>query len=1123
MDTDAQLAFGQDALKIIRAEAGQIAARIRRIAEANRGKEAQFILECDPILSEFAGRLHLKWEPLGERRVACPEGADRGIGFIDRLFNRVVVEYESPGSLRPNNDASANLRAIKQVKDYMDGLVKGEGWRSPSVAGVATDGLYFIFCRYSAGHWVQEAPVVTDESSVGRFLRLLLTFYRPPLVPEVLVKKFVADPYRVTIPTVRAFYAALGKPSSPLTRALYTQWQEFFADIAGLDPDKLKDKKELMKFARRVVGKEAVDPARMLFALYTYSALLVKLLVVAAVAPFFDPDNPDRLSDWATVEDNSLRDRLGSVEDGRFFQSIVRNFTEGDFFRWYVDEWTPGVALQVRKLLEDLSELDPDAVEQAPERVRDLLKRLYHGLFPREVRHDLGEYYTPDWLAEMVLARVDSDLFGPITGSPDKRHEQAVRVAPRLTTTRFLDPACGSGTFLVLTIRRLRQWAREAGVPEREQLLPALVKNVMGFDLNPLAVISSRANFLLSVADLLKPGDEPFELPVYLADSIVLPAGPTDGDGNGQLKLTVTPEGVYELPLRGVGRKFLVPSALASRELLGILADQLRRDVTAEIPVQAFLRSCEAKFALPAQQWQRCESTLGEVYETLSQLHRDGRNGLWADIACNMFMPLFEGGFDFVVGNPPWVNWQSLPQHYRERSHDLWVKYGLFVHGGMDTILGKGKKELSALFTYRCADIYLKPGGKLGFVITQAVFKTTGAGQGFRRFRLGEGKRLRVITVDDFSCFQPFEEATNRTAIIVLQKDQPTVFPMRSYRLWRKKGRQAVPFTATLDEASPLLTYRQLSAEPIDAQDPTSAWLTAKPPVLKALRKLLGKSAYQAYAGAYSGGANAVYWLHLVRENDDGTVRVRNITKRAKREIETKTADIEPDRLYPLLRGLEVKKWSVHPDQRARFLIVQDPQRRRGLAEAELGKTPRTLAYLKQHEALLRTRAAYKRYFKDSDPFYSMFNIADHTFAPHKVVWAEQGDFGCAVVSSLGDHPVVPDHKIMLIPFEDEEEAHYVCAMANSSPFAAAVGAYAINIQQDPHILDNLRIPKFDARSAVCRKLSELSREAHAIASGACFGTLYEIEDAVDDSARDIWGLTQAELSAVKGSLADAR
>jgi type I restriction-modification system DNA methylase subunit len=71
----------------------------------------------------------------------------------------------------------------------------------------------------------------------------------------------------------------------------------------------------------------------------------------------------------------------------------------------------------------------------------DVLKALYESLIDPVQRHDLGEYYTPDWLAAKVVRRVvDQPL-----------------------TQFVLDPACGSGTFLFQAIRRLLAAARDAG------------------------------------------------------------------------------------------------------------------------------------------------------------------------------------------------------------------------------------------------------------------------------------------------------------------------------------------------------------------------------------------------------------------------------------------------------------------------------------------------------------------------------------------------------------------------------------------------------------------------------------------------------------------------------------
>lgn len=124
------------------------------------------------------------------------------------------------------------------------------------------------------------------------------------------------------------------------------------------------------------------------------------------------------------------------------------------------------------------------------------------------------------------------------------------------------------------------------------------------------------------------------------------------------------------------------------------------------------------------------------------------------------------------------MNWESLPDDYRKDTKRLWVYHGLFPHGGMDTILGKGKKDISMLMTYSAMHDYLNPGGRLGFVITQSVFKTSGAGQGFRRFLLGNGEYIQVIAVDDMVELQPFEGASNRTSIVILEKGTQTRYPV---------------------------------------------------------------------------------------------------------------------------------------------------------------------------------------------------------------------------------------------------------------------------------------------------------------------------------------------------------
>ncbi|MGC9115989.1 MAG: Eco57I restriction-modification methylase domain-containing protein, partial [Fervidicoccaceae archaeon] len=121
--------------------------------------------------------------------------------------------------------------------------------------------------------------------------------------------------------------------------------------------------------------------------------------------------------------------------------------------------------------------------------------------------------------------------------------------------------------------------------------------------------------------------------------------------------------------------------------------------------------------------------------------------------------------FDYIVGNPPWVNWENLPEEYREVSKVLWTQYGLAEIRGK-TGLGKVKRDLAMLFLARCFDLYLKPGGRHGFLMPFTVFKTQ-AGAGFREFL---ARKTRVLVIHDMVTLYPFEGATNRTSAVVVEK-----------------------------------------------------------------------------------------------------------------------------------------------------------------------------------------------------------------------------------------------------------------------------------------------------------------------------------------------------------------
>src|SRR5207244_571306 len=95
------------------------------------------------------------------------------------------------------------------------------------------------------------------------------------------------------------------------------------------------------------------------------------------------------------------------------------------------------------------------------------------------------------------------------------------------------------------------------------------------------------------------------------------------------------------------------------------------------------------------------------------------------------------------------------------------------------------KYDISMLMTYVAADRYLRRGGKIGFVLSQTLFKTSGAGQGFRRFILPDATPFGPLIVEDMVDLKPFEGAANRTVVAVFAKGYAVRYPV-AYSRWRK-------------------------------------------------------------------------------------------------------------------------------------------------------------------------------------------------------------------------------------------------------------------------------------------------------------------------------------------------
>ncbi|MDD5689762.1 MAG: TaqI-like C-terminal specificity domain-containing protein, partial [Caldisericia bacterium] len=240
--------------------------------------------------------------------------------------------------------------------------------------------------------------------------------------------------------------------------------------------------------------------------------------------------------------------------------------------------------------------------------------------------------------------------------------------------------------------------------------------------------------------------------------------------------------------------------------------------------------------------------------------------------------------------------------------------------------------------------------------------------------------------------------------------------------------------------------------------------------------------------------------------------------------VENIQCAIEPDLLYPLLRGRDVRRWKAEPS--AYIIMAQDPVKRKGIDE-DIMKTkyPKTYMYLKRFEEVLMQRKSrgIKDMIKNGAPFYTMFAVGDYTFAPYKVIWPNiASEITSSVISYKDNKLILPQHIITLVACDTLEEAHYLCAIMNSNIVNFALQAYSMRGGKsfgDPHVLQNIYIPKFSSKSYLHLYLANLSEKAHELSKNEDVEKIEKIEKEINEVSAQIWGLTEEELKEINISL----
>ncbi|MBU8711118.1 N-6 DNA methylase [Brevibacillus parabrevis] len=996
-------------------------------------------LGCESILKNHLPQIGVQYDARYEVTVSN--------GRIDALFHHLITEYKEPGKLATRNGYD---RATEQALQYIENLAKENKESTDKYIAVLLDGKNIGFVRFNQSNKKIISPLLPiNFESIRLFLKYIHSLNYKALTTSNVLSDF-GPQSKITGNVIRALWSRFQNHRDTRTSMYFTEWRRLFGQVSGFGQF-TGPEHGVNSIAKQLGIDINKKPAEFIFVLHTYYSILIKLIAV-----FIIENAKETSGIYNTFKTSSLEEKksmIESMENGTIFRRLgITNFLEGDFFAWYLNEWDESSAAAILEVQECLCDYEPSTPSLMPESVRDLLKTLYERLLPKQIRHDLGEFYTPDWLAHYTI-----------------------NASGFLPSDKILDPTCGSGTFLVLCIKEKIDQLQKVMSPDA--LVKHILSHVYGFDLNPLAVIASRTNYLLALGDLLGYADGDIEIPVYLSDAILSP----QKQDKGYTYRIETTMGPIEL---------IIPDQVVSNGFLGTVLIQVE-----ELIIQTAEQFCTQEQARKHLKESMIRLGLSEsisdivkLYDDIMELEKKNWNRIWCRIIKNHFSSATLKNFDVIVGNPPWLRWTNLPDIYRNSIKEFCVNYGLF---SKDRFVGGIETDISTVILYSTAEKWLKQNGKLAFLITRSVFKTESS-EGFRKFEIPNDRKtkFRVMKVEDFTSIKPFEGATNKPALILLEKgNKNTEYPV-PWIVWSKKNKNRISDDSSLQTVIDNTIRSEMSAYPIYADG--GPWLTLTPEYVDQCIQLInrqGEHNYPARKGICTDRNGIYYGAILDKRGRTDVIFENNPDLGRTTGIPIIRSILEKDLIYPIARGREVSSFQWEFGN-VYGIVPQDKMD--GFPEdfmrLNYNKTLRFFREFENNEVHhLTTRGSFRRYqAKRNAPFYSSWNVGEYTFAPYKVAWSEiSGSFQACVLSSISSpywetkRIVIPDHKLYFVPLYSESEAHFLCALLNAPQIEEFVMGYVETTQIGTHVTEYLNLPKFDESNDYHQELSQLSLNAH--------------------------------------------
>jgi hypothetical protein len=451
----------------------------------------------------------------------------------------------------------------------------------------------------------------------------------------------------------------------------------------------------------------------------------------------------------------------------------------------------------------------------------------------------------------------------------------------------------------------------------------------------------------------------------------------------------------------------------------------------------------------------------------MCELHDQERDHIWGYYVRNLVRPVWlarpDNRVDVLVGNPPWLAYRYMTKVQKKSFFEMSAERKLWAGASLAT-----SQDLSALFVARCIELYLKTGGRFGYVMPRGTL-TLGHYERFRRGRYSIPVEQVTVAFD-----LPWDLDQVKPAFFT--QSVSVLFGCRTSSTTRELGRRSDEWsgrfntkTATLAEATKYISRRIREPTPTGKRSP--------------------------YENRFFQGAAVVpQVLFLVKDEDVGLLGA-GLNRRAVQSRRSAN-EHQPWRDLRSLHGIIEEKFIKHLYLGACMLPFRSLRPREAvipwdghlLGVDDIDLYPGLAAWWRAAENAWRRKRSGSQLSLLQQLDYRRKLSQQFPVAGYRVVYPKSAMYcAAAVIANVDNEDALIDQQLYWGQAATLDEARYLTAILNAPVLTSAVQELQPRGEHNPRdiakYIFQLPIPLYDPNDAAHQELIALAVHAEHVAA----------------------------------------